>query len=326
MAKRPGAAVTAGGVLLALLGSTAARAEDGGAFPREVTGGYASWTTDDGRPAEAGLAFDVTRPAVHDTAGRAWFPAAGGGADPATGAAEVELAGTARLSGADGTDPLALDGLRLDLADGGKGALRVRTSTGDGTRELALAEVDPHGAAPAVRSAGVTWSGLRATLTEEGARLLSAWSGREFAAGDGLGSLDVTVGTGDDGEAPALPEQPDGTADPAPGPAPSEPPATASPAPEPEREAPAPTAAVRHPALTPGGEQRITGSGFAPGEVVLVAIDADTRYQAEADAEGRLSRTFPVYATATAGTHTVELTAVSSGGRATARFEVRAGG
>jgi hypothetical protein len=79
---------------------------------------------------------------------------------------------------------------------------------------------------------------------------------------------------------------------------------------------------VTRPALTAGGEQEVTGSGFTPGEVVLVSIDADTRYQVTADEAGRVSRTFPVYATAAEGVHTVELYAVSGERRADAGFAV----
>lgn len=323
MAKRPGAAAAAGGALLALLSPSLATAQDGtaqdgGTFPHEVSGGYASWTTDGTGLADRGVSFDVAAPAVHDAADRAWFPAVGGGTDPANGEAEVELAGTARLTGAAAAEPLAFGDLRLDLRDG-TGTLRARAATGGEVRELALADVASDGTAPAVRVAGVTWSGLGATLTEEGAELLSAWSGREFAAGDGLGELDVTVGTGSTGEPPAAPSPSAPSSTPATAPA-ATPPARPN---TPEATGATPAAAVRHATLTVSGEQEVTGTGFAPGEVVLVAIDADTRYQAVADEQGRLTRAFPVYGTAAEGAHTVELTAVSGEHRAVARFEVR---
>ncbi|QWA24932.1 hypothetical protein [Streptomyces osmaniensis] len=77
-------------------------------------------------------------------------------------------------------------------------------------------------------------------------------------------------------------------------------------------------------APTAGGERTVIGTGFEPGEVVLVAIDRDTRYQAVADDTGHVSRTFPVYATAAEGAHTVELTTVTRGHTAVAEFGVRA--
>ncbi|MFK0121503.1 hypothetical protein [Streptomyces sp. NPDC090994] len=320
MTKRPGVAAAAGGALLALLGPSPATAQDAEDLPRgsrEISGGYTSWTTGNTRLSDAAVSFDVAEPAVRDAADRAWFPAAGGGTDPAAGTARVELAGTARLTDATAAaSPLVLGGLRLDLRDG-TGTLRTRTVTGGEVRELALADLTSGGPAPAVRASGVTWSGLDAALTEEGARLLSAWSGREFTAGDGLGRLAVTVGTGSTAETPAAPR-------PAPSDTPDGTPATTPTTPPPTAERDAPAAAVRHTTLTPGGEQTVTGTGFTPGEIVLVAIDADTRYQTAADEQGRLTRSFPVYATATEGAHTVELTAVSGGHRAAARFGVRA--
>ncbi|MEU4657310.1 HtaA domain-containing protein [Streptomyces sp. NPDC023723] len=307
MTRRPGAAAAAGGVLLALLSPHLAAAQD----TQEVSDGYASWTTDGTRLTDRGLSFDVAEPAVRDAADRAWFPATGGGTGPASGAAEVDLAGTARLTGATAAEPLVIGGLRLDLR-GGTGTLRARAVTGGEVHELALFDVESTASAPAVRASAVTWSGLGAALTADGAELLSAWSGREFTAGDDAGRLDVTVGTGDATQPPAPPApSPSGT--PTPSPAAPAPRATGT---------PAPSAAVRDTALSPGGEQEVTGTGFPPGAVVLVAIDADTRYQAVADAQGRLTRAFPVYATATEGAHTVELTAVSGTGRATARFDV----
>jgi hypothetical protein len=166
----------------------------------------------------------------------------------------------------------------------------------------------------------VTWTGLRASLTDEGARLLSAWSGQEFAAGDALGLLDVTVGTGaepapEPGEA-AEDQEPTGVEQPSP---------SATPPLRQQVTKRAPAATVARRALTPGGEQEVTGEGFEPGAVVLVAVDGDTRYQAVADARGRVARTFPVYANAAEGEHTVELNAVTGErGSATARFSVRA--
>ncbi|MBT2412712.1 HtaA domain-containing protein [Streptomyces sp. ISL-12] len=319
MTKRPGVAAAAGGALLALLGPSPATAQDAENLPREprgISGGYTSWTTDGTRLPDAAVSFDVAEPAVRDAADRAWFPATGGGTDPVAGTARVELAGTARLTGATAAAPLVLGGLRLDLRDG-TGTLRTRTVTGGEVRELALADLTSGGPAPAVRTSGVTWSGLDAALTEEGARLLSGWSGREFAAGDGLGRLAVTVGTGSTAETPAAPR-------PAPSDTPDGTPATTPTTPPPTAERDAPAAAVRHTTLAPGGEQTVTGTGFTPGEIVLVAIDADTRYQTAADERGRLTRAFPVYATATEGAHTVGLTAVSGGHRAVARFDVRA--
>lgn len=304
MVNRPGAAALAGGALLALLSPGAAAAQDGETYPREVSGGYASW-----KPAE-GVSLDVTEPATRGSGDRAWFPATGGGADPETGVAEVELGGAAQLGGS--TGPLPLGALRLEL-DGDSGSLHARTAVDGRARELALADVSSDGADPVVRRSGVTWTGLRASLTEEGALLLSEWSGREFARGDDLGLFDVTVGTGaaaEDEVPAARPEE------------------TPAPAPEPTPSATAPgeqalSAAVAAPELAAGGGQTVTGTGFEPGEVVLVAIDADTRYQTTADEQGRVAQDFPVYTNAAAGAHSVELRAVSGQRGAVTRFEVR---
>ncbi|MFF3938020.1 hypothetical protein [Streptomyces phaeofaciens] len=297
MAKRPGAAALVAGALFVLGAPTAAAGQES---PAQVSGGHADWT-----PAAGGVTLDVTAPAVRTAAGRASFPALGGDVVPGTGAAEVELGGVARLGGPAGP-PLVLAGLRLRLA-GDEGALYARTVVDGRARELALAEVAD--AKPAVRAAGVTWTGLRASLTEEGAALLSAWSGAEFATGDALGAFDVSVGTAT-AEESAGPETPQ-----------------ASPSAEerPETVAPegGPAAALARPTLAAGAEQTVTGTGFTPGAVVLVAIDGDTRYQAVADARGRIERTFPVYANAAEGEHTVELTAVGGEpGVAGARFGV----
>ncbi|GGW80744.1 HtaA domain-containing protein [Streptomyces lomondensis] len=313
MAKRPGAVALAVGALCLALAPGAAAARDGQALPREVSGGYASWTT--AELAGVGIGLTAGQPAAAH-GHRSWFPAAGGTAHSETGAAEVELGGTARLErSADPADPLLLGGLRLELRGDG-GALHARAVRDGRALDVTLAELAPEGAAPAVRVGGMTWTGLRASLTDEGAGLLSSWSGERFAAGDGLGLLDVTAATGAG----------DGTPGDVPPPSPS--PATPSaPAPEPrpaQTAPPPPTAALRHASLPPGGEQRVTGEGFAPGAVVLVAIDGDTRYQAVADEEGRVTRAFPVYATAAEGAHTVELYAVTGQQRgALAQFTVR---
>ncbi|MGW0191277.1 HtaA domain-containing protein [Streptomyces sp. NPDC003362] len=310
--RRPAAAVLAGSALIALLSPGAAVAQDGREPPREVTGGYASWTTGSDEPAERGVELSAGEGAVQGGAHRTWFPASGGGADPETREADVAFDGTARLTrAANPAEPLLLDALRLRLTDAG-GTLYVRTELGGERRDIELAGLGADGAAPAVRAAGVTWTGLRASLTDEGARLLSAWSGQEFAAGDALGVLDVTVGTG----AEPSPEQGGAAGDQ--GPADAEQPTGV------EKHAPAAT--VARPVLTAGGEQEVTGEGFEPGAVVLVAVDGDTRYQAVADARGRVARTFPVYANATEGEHTVELSTVTGGrGGAEARFSVLQG-
>lgn len=308
MAKRPGTAALAGGALLALLSPGAAAAQDGETFPRTVSGGYASWTTTDAELTDHGVSVDVTEPAVQGATDRAWFPATGGGTDPETGDAGIELAGTAQLTGP--AQPLTLGGLRLELA-GGTGSLYTRAVVDGASRELALAEATVS-QAPAVRASGVTWTGLRASLTDEGARLLSEWSGQEFAAGDALGLFDLTVGTGS-GETPEVPARPEETPQPSP----------SATAPEKQQQT-ALSAAVAQAGLAAGGQQEVTGAGFEPGEVVLVSIDEDTRYQTVADEEGRVARAFPVYATAAEGAHTVELYSVSGERRAVTRFEVTA--
>ncbi|MEU9169635.1 HtaA domain-containing protein [Streptomyces sp. NPDC048420] len=305
MTKRPGAAALAGGALLALLCPGAAVAQGGETYPREITGGYASWT-----PADD-LTLHVTEPAVQGSGNRAWFPATGGGTDLESGDVQVEFGGAAQLSGT--SRLLTLGALRVELADG-VGNLYARTATvGEAARELALADVESGGTSPAVRPGGVTWTGLRASLTDEGARLLSEWSGHEFAQGTGLGLLDVTIGTGstatDASETVVRPQE-------SPQPSPSTAPATAG---EPQE----PSASLSRPTLTAGGEQTVTGAGFEPGEVVLVAVDADTRYQAVADPQGRVSQAFPVYPNATEGAHSVELYTVSGERGAVTRFEVR---
>ncbi|WP_210585287.1 HtaA domain-containing protein [Streptomyces sp. GESEQ-35] len=296
MLKRPGAAVLAGGALLALLGPAGpADAEE--TFPREVSGGYATWAT--GSAELDGVTLTAVRPAVQGSAGRTSFPATGGGADPESGAADIDLGGTLRLDGSAG-QPLVLGTLRLSL-EGDDGALHARTAVGGRARDLTLAEVATDGAALAVRAGGVTWTGLQASLTEEGAELLAAWSGAEFAAGDGLGVLDVTVGTGSG--TPVETPEPTPTAE-----SPGAEPGTEQPKSQrPTGTSAKPTATVTHPNLTAGSEQTVTGTGFEPGAVVLVAIDGDTRHQAVADDRGRVERAFPVYATAEAGAHAVEL-------------------
>ncbi|MBO7937751.1 HtaA domain-containing protein [Streptomyces antibioticus] len=292
MVKRPGAVALVAGALFALSAPTAVAGEE----PSEaVSGGRADWT-----PAAGGVSFDVMAPAVPTASGGGSFPALGGTADPRTGAAEVTLGGVARL-GDPGRAPLVLAGLRLRLT-GEEGALYARTVVDGRARELALAEVaEVAEVKPAVRATGVTWSGLRASLTEEGAALLSDWGGGGFTAGDAFGAFDVTVGT-ERGESPVPQASPSVEA---------EEPSPASAAPDPaEDEGGGPAAVVARPALAAGAEQTVTGAGFAPGAVVLVAIDGDTRYQAVADAEGRFARAFPVYANAAEGEHTVVLTAV----------------
>ena len=313
MTKRPGAAAVTGAALLALLCPAAgsAVAQDTEAFERTVSDGHAAWTTTVGHD----LSIDVTEPAQRGSGDRTSFPATGGSTDPETGAVDVELGGAVRLVRAAGpVQPLTLAGLRLRL-DGAEGILRARTAVDGRARELALADVTAGGDGPVVRTGGVTWTGLRASLTDAGAKLLTRWSGEAFARGDALGLLDLTVGT----DTP-----------PSPGPtAPGKPPAeTAPPSPSPDAGAPkatpGPAATVTVDELTAGSEQTVNGTGFDPGEVVLVAIDDDTRYQAVADETGRLSRTFPVYATATEGVHTVELATVTGERGAVADFDVRA--
>ncbi|MFF0592253.1 hypothetical protein [Streptomyces antibioticus] len=290
MVKRPGAVALVAGALFALSAPTAVAGEEPSAA---VSGGRADWT-----PAGGSVSFDVTAPAVPTASGGGSFPALGGTADPRTGAAEVTLGGVARL-GDPARRPLVLAGLRLRLT-GEEGVLYARTVVDGRARELALAEVAE--AKPAVRATGVTWSGLRASLTEEGAALLSDWSGGGFTAGDAFGAFDVTVGT-EQGESPVPQASPSTEAE-----EPS--PASAAPDTAEAGEGSGPAAVVARPALAAGAEQIVTGAGFAPGAVVLVAIDGDTRYQAVADAEGRFARAFPVYANAAEGQHTVVLTAV----------------
>ncbi|CAM5414465.1 HtaA domain-containing protein [Streptomyces aurantiogriseus] len=306
-AQRPGAVALAAGALFALCCPAAAVAQDrpeGEALPSEVSGGNVNWSASGGELTGRGVSLGVTAPAVRAAGDRASFPALGGGADPESGTVDLELGGAARFDGP-ADRPLVLAGLRLELA-GEEGALYARTVVDGRADELALAEVTASGAGPVVRTGGVTWTGLRASLTEEGAALLSSWSGSPFVTGDGLGVLDVTAGT-----AEAAPETP-----------------RASPGGEEQPQSvrqEKPTAAVAHTTLTAGAEQTVTGTGFAPGAVVLVAIDGDTRYQAVADAGGRVARTFPVYTNAAEGEHTVELTAVSGEqGAVSARFGVGA--
>ncbi|MFJ6657290.1 HtaA domain-containing protein [Streptomyces sp. NPDC091377] len=308
--RRSAAALTvAGGTLLALLVPGPATAQSG----REVSGGYVSWST--GESAASGLRLE----GAGGSAGRAWFRAAGGEVDAGRG--EVDLAGTAGFTDIGAPAPeLRLGGLRLTLDQEG-GALYARRLDAE-TAEFTLADVVTGDARPVVREGGATWTGLRLSLTEEGARLFADWSGRAFAAGDALGLLDVTVGTGEGAPEPS-PAAPGGPAVPEPSPV--------EPAPPEETDVPrspdpavAPTATVAAPVLSGGGEQRVSGEGFTPGEVVLVAVDGDTRYQAVADERRRVTRSFPVYANAAAGRHTVTLTPVTgAGGSAEARFEVR---
>ncbi|MGW0707461.1 HtaA domain-containing protein [Streptomyces sp. NPDC002643] len=325
---RPGAAVTAAGALLALLCQGTATARDGDGPPSEVSGGYAGWGPTFGTPSDGEATVTAEAPAVRGSGGRTWFPVEGGSATPASGDADVDLAGAIRLSTA-GADTLTLADPRLRL-DGGTGTLRVRAEHAGRTDDLTLAEVGVANAeGPTVRGGGATWSGLRVTLTAEGAALLTDWSGTSYEAGDELAPLDMTVGTGTGtGEA----GEPQGeSADSGAGSGDSDA-ATSSPAPadaadgrtetEAEKAAGGQSAAVERASLTPGGEQRVTGEGFEPGEIVLVAIDDDTRYEAVADDSGRVARDFPVYDTATEGIHTVELYSVTGGRKATAEFTV----
>ncbi|MFF9038745.1 HtaA domain-containing protein [Streptomyces sp. NPDC014892] len=325
---RPGVAVTAAGALLALLCQGTATARDGAETPREVSGGFASW----GPAFEASTGADATvtagAPAVRGSGGRTWFPVDGGTATPGAGDADIALDGSIRLGGA-GTDPLTLDELRLRL-DGGTGTLRVRAERAEESDDLTLAEVGTGATAPNVRSGGATWSGLRVSLTAEGAALLTRWSGRSYAAGDELAPLDVTVGTGASGTADPQDGSPgasDGDAS-SPPPGPNDTPTgsaetDAGAGAGAERETgESPSAAVDRTSLAAGDGQQVTGEGFEPGEVVLVAIDDDTRYQAVADASGRVARDFPVYDTATEGAHTVRLYSVTGGREAVAEFTV----
>ncbi|UUU37356.1 HtaA domain-containing protein [Streptomyces sp. CA-210063] len=319
---RPGAAVTVAGALLTLLCQGTATAQEGAAS-REVSGGYASW----GPTFEASTGADATvtagAPAVRGSGGRTWFPVDGGNAAPAAGDADVDLDGSIRLAGV-GADTLTLGELRLRL-DGGTGTLRVRAERAGESGDLTLAEVGTGATAPTVRSGGATWSGLRVSLTAEGAELLAEWSGRPYTAGDELAPLDVTVGTGTSGTG----EPQDGTADDASSPASdaSDTSAGSAEAAEVEAEAEqgtvaAPSAAVERVSLAPGAGQRVTGEGFEPGEVVLVAIDDDTRFQAVADDSGEVARDFPVYDSATEGAHTVRLYSVTGGREAVSEFTV----
>jgi hypothetical protein len=243
-----------------------------------------------------------------------WLPVDGGDAAPAAGDAGVALTGSLRLTAAGSTaGDLTLDGLRLEL-DGGSGTLSARAGLDGTSRRLALAEVRRGPSAPAVRGAGATWTGLRLSLTADGAALFASWTGQTYEKGGELAPLDVTVGLRADGRGGDGQED---TGDSAGGGAggdvadESSAPATPEPKPGKENAGPALSAGVAHPNVGAGGEQRVTGEGFAPGEVVLVAIDDDTRYDVVADDSGRVSRTFPVYATAAEGTHTVELRTVS---------------
>ncbi|MFG3032482.1 HtaA domain-containing protein [Streptomyces sp. NPDC048253] len=334
MAKRPGAAALAAGALFALCCPTVAAAQvraEGETLSREVSGGSASWATGGSALTGRGVSLDVTRPAVRASADRASFPALGGAADPESGSAELELGGAARFEGS-GARSLVLAGLRLRLAGAG-GALYGRTVVDGRVRELALAEVATAGADPVVRATAVTWTGLRASLTAEGAALLSSWSGARFTAGDGLGVLAVTAETGETGETGEVAgaEEAGGTGT-GTGTGAAAPEGAGSPQASPGAAAQTraggqekPTVAVARAALTAGAEQTVIGAGFTPGAVVLVAIDGDTRYQAVADARGGIARSFPVYANAFEGEHTVELTVAGGEPSAqSARFGVEA--
>ncbi|WP_194238531.1 HtaA domain-containing protein [Streptomyces spongiae] len=301
---------------MTLLYQAPAEAEDRARAPREVSGGYASWAAVADMPVRAG------KPAVGGTGGRSWLPVAGGSADPAAGDAAVGLAGALELSTA-GTEPeaLTLDALRLRLDDG-TGTLHARAELDGRSRQLTLAEVRSATSSPVVRSAGATWTGLRVSLTAEGAELFSSWTGEPYEEGGQLAPLDVTVGLrSDTGEAtPASPS--------APAPEPQQE-WELKPDPEPglesgsRSEQAALSMKLAHPTVAAGGEQLVTGAGFEPGAVVLVAIDDDTRYDVVADGSGHVSQAFPVYATAAEGAHKVELRAVSGGGTAAADFAVR---
>ncbi|TQE35496.1 HtaA domain-containing protein [Streptomyces ipomoeae] len=317
---RPGVAVTAAGALLVLLcqGAATAQEED----PRDVSGGYASWGPTFGVSADGAATVTAEAPAVRGSGGRTWFPVDGGSVSPATGGADVVLGGSIRLGD---TDSLTLGDLRLRL-DGGTGTLRARAERAGEADDLTLAQVAPGAAGPTVRSGGTTWSALRVSLTAEGAALLTEWSGTSYAAGDELAPLDVAVGTG----ATASDPPQDGTTDDSGGDIPSSAPegddttATDGRTEAEKATGAARSAAVGRASLPPGAEQRVTGEGFEPGEVVLVAIDDDTRYQAVADESGRVARDFPVYDTATEGAHTVQLYSVTGGREATAGFTVLA--
>ncbi|MFJ8104679.1 hypothetical protein [Streptomyces sp. NPDC096132] len=249
MAKRTGAVALVAGALF-VLGAPVAVADEG----------RVEWTL-----SVPGVSLDVTAPAVRAADGGVSFPVLDGGADA------LELGGAARFDGP-AEQPLVLAGLRLRLV-GDEGELYARTVVDGRARELALADV----------------AGVRASLTAEGAQLLSSWSGIAFQEGDGLGEFGVEV-----------PE-----------------PVAESPEPSPTRAAPVehktgPAAAVGRSVVTRGTGQTVTATGLPPGAVVLVAIDGDTRYQDTVDAEGRISRSFPVYDTAVVGEHGVELTQVGA--------------
>ncbi|WP_416986284.1 hypothetical protein [Streptomyces sp. T028] len=256
MAKRTGAVALVAGALFALSAPAVAADE-----------GRVEWT-----PAVPGVSLDVTAPAVRTADGGVSFPVLEGGADI------LELGGAARLDGPTG-QPLVLAGLRLRLT-GDEGVLYARTVVDGRARELALADM----------------AGVRASLTAEGAELLSSWSGTEFQAGDGLGEFDVTVA-----DAPDTPDVPEEAV--------AESPRSSPPPVEQQKAEPA-AAVVTHATLAPGSQQTVTATGLTPDAVVLVAIDGDTRYQDTVDAEGRITRSFPVYGTAVAGEHGVELTQV----------------
>jgi Htaa len=322
---RPRAAVAAAGALLGLLspigpfgplGQGTAAAEDAADPTHAVSGGYASWALTPTSPAvPGGVSVMPGAPAVRGSGDRSWFPVGGGSVDPGAGDAVVDFDGTVRLGlPGGGAGELTLSDLRLRLEDGA-GTLYARYARAKSAGQpgaLALAAVREGATPPTVRGGGVTWSGLRVSLTREGAGLLTDWSGRPYEQGDELAPLDVTVGTGTD-DAPEAER-----------PTPSTPSSPSAPSTPHTSGTPSLSATAVHPSLVAGGEQRVMGEGFAPGEVVLVAIDDDTRYQATADASGRVARAFPVYANAAEGTHTVELYAVTGGRRAAAEFTVRA--
>ncbi|MDX3384145.1 HtaA domain-containing protein [Streptomyces niveiscabiei] len=311
MAKRTAVVFLTTGALLALGGPGALAAQGGPGVlvaqdgPGVLVEGRAAWAGADGELAARGVSFGVTEPAVEEAG--ASFPAVGGGLDAERATAEVQLGGAVRLGGSPGQQPLVLAGLTLRLAGSG-GTLLARTALDGRAREVTLASVAASGAGPVVRESAVTWAGLWAELSEEGAELLSSWSGRGFVAGDGLGVLDVTVGTG-------VAEEPVGA--PAANPTP-----TAGSSAEASPEAAAAVSLAR-PTLPAGGQQGLTGEGFTPGAVLLVAIDGDTRYQVVAGGDGRFGQDFPVYENAARGAHAVEVTAVT-GERAVlgAEFEV----
>ncbi|MDX3672631.1 HtaA domain-containing protein [Streptomyces europaeiscabiei] len=318
---RHGAAVTAAGALLALLCQGTATAQERAGAPRAVSGGFASWGPTLGASTGTDVTVTAQAPAVRGSGGRTWFPVDGGSATPKAGDADVGFNGSIRLDGT-GTGTLTLGELRLRL-DGGTGALDVRAERAGESGHLTLAEVGTGAAAPTVRGGGATWSGLRVSLTAEGAELLAEWSGRSYAAGDELAPLDVTVGTGASG-AEQQPE--DAATDESDGSSPSPTPdvsdtTTGSEGAQPPAET-VPSAAVQLASLAAGAGQRVTGEGFEPGEVVLVAIDDDTRYQAVADDSGEVARDFPVYDTAAEGAHTVRLYSVTGGREAAAQFTV----